>query len=196
LSGRVKYDAACRAIAEAKSVDEVMEIRDKAEAMRHYARQANNKTLEADAFEIRERAEGRLGDLIIVHKDTVGLNRGASGSIVSGSKQVPVRDIRPTLSELGIDKKLSSRSQKKAAMPREKFESYITEGRQSIQAAVEKVTKDIIKRADIVEAREAYDERKEQGGQISDLHALAAAGQPQKNPTQEEGFLRVNQARA
>jgi hypothetical protein len=59
----VKYDAACRAIAEAKAVDEVKDWHDKAEAMRHYARQAKNTQLEADAWVIKKRAEDRLGAL-------------------------------------------------------------------------------------------------------------------------------------
>jgi hypothetical protein len=46
-----KYDAACRAIAEAKSVDEVKSIRDQALDMAACAHQAGNKQLEADAAE-------------------------------------------------------------------------------------------------------------------------------------------------
>ena len=49
-------DAACKAIAEAKSVDEVKDIADKADALRLFSRQAKNKTLEVDAA---EPAEGR-----------------------------------------------------------------------------------------------------------------------------------------
>ena len=69
----LKYDTACRALAEARSADEVKHVRDAAMAMKLYARQARNKTLEADAFEIRLRAERRLGEMMEEQKRTVGL---------------------------------------------------------------------------------------------------------------------------
>jgi len=56
------------------------------------------------------RAERRLGELLVVQKETVGLNRGAQGSIVTGAKREPLKDQRPTLASVGIDKKLSSRT--------------------------------------------------------------------------------------
>lgn len=57
------YDAACRAITMAKTVDEAKNIADRSEAARVYARQAKNRTLEVDAAEIRIRAERRLGEI-------------------------------------------------------------------------------------------------------------------------------------
>jgi hypothetical protein len=60
--------------------DEAKDWRNKAEDIRAYARQANNRQLEIDAAEIRVCAERRLGELIQAQKKTVGLNRGTAGS--------------------------------------------------------------------------------------------------------------------
>ena len=50
----------------------------------------------------------RLGEMIDEQKRTVGLNQGM---LLRGTSEEP-RDTRPTLAEVGIDKKLSSRAQK------------------------------------------------------------------------------------
>ena len=65
----VKYEAACRAVAEAVSIDEAKEFRDQSEAMRAYAKQAKNKQLEVQAAEIRIRAERRIGELMAAQRD-------------------------------------------------------------------------------------------------------------------------------
>ncbi len=59
----VRYDAMCRAIAEAHAV-EVKDIRDKAMALETYARLANNTEDERRVAEIRIRAERECGELL------------------------------------------------------------------------------------------------------------------------------------
>src|SRR5262249_29855949 len=72
----IKYDAACRAIAEAKRGDEVKRIRDVSIALKEYARQARNYELEADAIEIRMRATRRMDQMRQEQKATVELAKG------------------------------------------------------------------------------------------------------------------------
>jgi hypothetical protein len=69
--------------------------------------------------------------MITAQKATVGL-RGpehSRGGGSKGSKREPLLDAPPTLAEAGIDKKLSSRAQKLAKMPEEKFEAMVGEWR-------------------------------------------------------------------
>jgi hypothetical protein len=106
----VRYDAACKALAEAVSVDEVLLIHDEARALAACARIAKNRDAEADAVVLRLRAVRRLDELRQAQKVTVGLNRGAAGGgKKTGSRGVLItpRDDRPTLASQGIDKNRS-----------------------------------------------------------------------------------------
>ncbi|MES0071882.1 MT-A70 family methyltransferase [Mesorhizobium sp. M0058] len=142
MNALVRYDAACIALAEAKSVDEVKDWRDKAEAMRAYARQAKNKKLEVDAAEIRVRAERRLGELIAGQKTTIGLNPGGRPKTSAEREQLPEP---PTLADVGIDRKLSSRAQKMAAVPEQEFESMIDDWRGRVEVENERVTVNLLR---------------------------------------------------
>jgi N6-adenosine-specific RNA methylase IME4 len=146
LPSLVRYDAACRAVAEARTVDEAKDIRDKAIAMQAYARQAKNRDLEADALEIRMRATRRLDQLRQAQKDSVGLN---AGRLRRGLSDNP-RDERPTLASQGIDKNLAHNARKLGALSDEDFERLVAEARD----AVSDVVKDAL-RAKTKEARRA-----------------------------------------
>jgi hypothetical protein len=71
------------------------------------------------------RAESRPGECIRAQKETVGLAQGKRIDLVPNENQVG----RPTLADAGIDKKLSSRAQKLAAVPEEQFESTVARWR-------------------------------------------------------------------
>jgi hypothetical protein len=140
------YDTACRALAEARSLDEVKAIRDKAVAMAAYARQAKNHDLEADAVEIRMRATRRLDQLRQAQKETVGLNRGAAGG---GEKTGPrgllknPRDFRPTLASQGIDKNLAHQARLLGALSDKKFEAVVADARDKVARAVRNAVREV-----------------------------------------------------
>lgn len=127
-----RYDAACRAVAEAMTVDEVREIAAEADARRAYARQAKNREMEVQAAEIRIRAERRLGELMAAQAETVGVHRG--GRPETGFKSNPVSmggaEKPASLAEAGIDKNLAHRARTLAAVPEEKFEKLLKDKRE------------------------------------------------------------------
>jgi len=109
-----KYDAARAALEKAHTVDEVKDIRDKAEALRVYAKQAADVDMQNWAAEIRIRAERRAGVLLKEMPKQHGA-RGA-GKKVESPRATP-------LSELGITKTQSSKWQRLADAPVSEFES-------------------------------------------------------------------------
>ena len=143
------------------TVDEVKDVRDVAVAMRAYARQAKNKELEADAWEIRVRAERRVGELIAAQRETIGLSQGGRPSRIqlcehggayggescqycrrkqTGAGADPV----PTLAEAGIDKHLADRARKLTKPDAESFEQRLQEGRSRILDVSERVRVDVL----------------------------------------------------
>lgn len=120
----VKFNEAYHAIMVAKTIDEVKEIRDKAEALRQYLRQ-QGATLEMQnaCAEIKLRAERRAG-LILAEMPK---NKGMNGTIVTDNIVLPVKDDTPTLEEIGLTKMQSHRFQSIAALPEEMFEQAIVE---------------------------------------------------------------------
>jgi hypothetical protein len=110
----IRYDAMCRAIADAFSTDEVKDIRDRAAALEHYARQARNTEAERQCCEIRLRAERRWGQLYSAGEKAKG---GRPAKTPSGSAGVS------TLHDLGVSEKQSSSWQKLGAVPDDQFET-------------------------------------------------------------------------
>jgi N6-adenosine-specific RNA methylase IME4 len=161
----VRYDAACRAIAEAKTVDEAKEIRDQTVAMKAYARQAKNKDLLADCTVIQMRAEIRVGELMEAQRAAIGLNEGAR----AGKTRVIEK---PALAAAGIDKNLAHRARTLARLPKAEQEKVIKEVGEAVRHAHHRVV-----RARVIEhEREPYSAAIGQGCTVDDLAALAASG--------------------
>jgi N6-adenosine-specific RNA methylase IME4 len=120
------YDAMRTAIVQAHSIDEVKDIRDKAEALRQYAKQAGESLDSQNRIaEIKLRAERRAGELIAEMPKAKGSDYGGKPAI-AGNRVLPSNP-PPTLSDLGISKIESSRFQAIASVPEPIFDAHITE---------------------------------------------------------------------
>ncbi len=142
------YDAACHALAKARSIDEVSQINNEAIGMKAYAKQAKNKLLEMEATEIRFIASRRIGQLIALQKATVGLATGTRGQLKGragsgGVNATPPENKLPSLLDAGIDKNLAKFARKLAKLSNAEFEAILTKRREMIAAANAKIAVDL-----------------------------------------------------
>lgn len=154
---------ACRALAEAKQIEEVIDLRDRAQAVQHYMRQRGESALAMlDAAELKLRAERRLGELLAeMPKHPGGRPTENQSHDVTG------------LSGLGIGRMDSSRWQKLASIDDEKWEEHIALKRQE----GELTTAGALRLAkELQQPGKRDDPVVENGCTVDDLHALAASG--------------------
>jgi hypothetical protein len=118
-TGLVRYDAMCRAIAQAHEVDEVKDIRDKALALETYARQAKNIDAEWRACEIRLRAERKAGQLSKRLERAQGARTDLELSPTVGRS--PTK--QDQLTAAGVSMRQAERWEKLAEVPEEQFEA-------------------------------------------------------------------------
>lgn len=109
----VKYNAARSALAEAKSVDEVKDVHDKAEAIRLYALKAKDMELVRWAAELKLDAERKGGGLL----NELGLS--------PGNPQWSQRATNARLKDFGLTKSLSSRWQLSATVSDEDYHTWL-----------------------------------------------------------------------
>jgi hypothetical protein len=125
VSNLTKYEAARAALAEARTVDEVKDIHDKAEAIRAYARLAKDPQLELDAAEIRARATRRIGEVMAIQPKAPP---GPKPEI--GLPDNPISVSRPpSYEQLGIKKHLANDARMLASLSEETFENTLAKWR-------------------------------------------------------------------
>ena len=138
-------------------------------ALKAYARQAKNKDLEADAIEIRLRAERRVGELMQAQRETVGLAPAGRPKEIGVPGTPNIRP--PTLAEAGIDKNLAKQARTLARLDDKTFETTVSDARDAVQRAV----RNVVRTVQHEHEREAYTISTAQGGTVSSLTALAAS---------------------
>jgi hypothetical protein len=123
MTNLIKYDQARLALAECRNVDEVKDIRDKSEAMRLYAKQANDTELEQWAAEIKLRAQRAIGEI------SAGLEKqqGKTELLPAGGKKFKAE----ALADAGISTSTAHRYEQLAAIPEPAVEAYIARSKEA-----------------------------------------------------------------
>lgn len=122
MTNLIKYDQARLALAECRNVDEVKDIRDKSEAMRLYAKQANDTELEQWAAEIKLRAQRAIGEI----SAALEKQKGGFGILPPGGKYKT-----EALAEAGISTSTAHRYEQLAAIPEPAVEAYIARSKEA-----------------------------------------------------------------
>ena len=125
-SSIVKMSEARKALAEAKSLDDIMQIRDIAEAARSYARVARlGLESQNEAAEIKIRAERKAGELLREMPKAQGSDYGGRTDL-DGNRELPSNP-PPTYADIGVEKMQAHRWQTIATLPEEDFEEFIND---------------------------------------------------------------------
>lgn len=120
----VRYEQARTALAECHRVDEVKDIRDKAEAMAAYARQAKDQEMILWATEIKVRAERKCGELLRAVERSPG-NR------TDRTSYEPVTKYQQALNDNGLNHMAANRFQQLASMSPDHFEAAVATAKET-----------------------------------------------------------------
>lgn len=130
------YENAKQALAEVHRVDEIKGIRDKAVAMQMYAKQAKDRELIDHATDIRLRAERRGGEILREMAQRGERDDGRGNRNPSLKSQTAT----PKLDDLGVTKTQSSRWQRLAELPEDKFEAKVSSAKDKAVASLDKAS--------------------------------------------------------
>src|SRR5579872_1142924 len=120
-------------LSRAKTLEETLDVMDKATAIAAYSRAKGANGVHQQALELKLRAERKAGQFL---KDTPKQRPGEY-------KRLHHATVQPSLREIGIDRTESSRWQKLAGIPEKKFESYLEESTKKTQNALLHLAKEV-----------------------------------------------------
>lgn len=161
----VRYNRARQALMEAKTVDEVKDVRDKAVAMQAYAKQALDPELINLATDIKMRAERMAGEMLKAMK--------AAGQRVAQGGDRKAKSQAVSLKDLGITPMQSSRWQKLSDLALADFEKRVALAQQHAVAYVDSTP----------------EERTAEKKQRRAAHEAALATQIKGLPTKQYGVI-------
>lgn len=121
MTNLIKYDQARLALAECRNVDDVKDIRDKSEAIRLYAKQAQDTEMEQWAAEIKLRAQRAIGAI----SATLEKKSSRHATLPAGGKCKA-----EALAEAGISTSAAHRYEQLAAIPEPEIEAFIASSRE------------------------------------------------------------------
>ena len=134
MSSLILWDKMKQAVVECHNIDEISSIRNQAEAYRYALRQAKESPeVIKKAEEIKLRAERRAGELLKETPKATGNQYSAMSNDTTKQK----------LNDIGISRDQSSKWQKIASIPEEKFENYIAVEKELSTAGVLKVERNV-----------------------------------------------------
>jgi hypothetical protein len=177
MNDLVKYEAACRALQEAVSAEEVMRIHVTAAGIETVARMAGDFENELRAAKLRTRAAARLGDMIAEGEanGVIAKHGGSRRRKDDQSDQNRARDLDPspaTLQEIGISNRLSARARQLSGI-----------GAQAVAAMLDRMERESRERGVVAHnvihqtlGKRNSDSRRQLARELSDCAALQPTG--------------------
>lgn len=172
------YDQARAALAAAMAstqVSTVLASREELEHLKLHARLIKDRTLLAEAIEYQMWVERRLGELLARAREAGLLREGQGRPARTSEGELPPA----TLKEIGVDKGLSMKAQRAAAMSETEFLGAVAQMRQrtaSNKAILVDPVQSHEKASELATRRAAHASRTRDGGSIADLAQMVREG--------------------
>jgi len=117
-----RYQTACTAIAECDAIDECKDWADKMEAMRSYARQQKDETLEKTVIRIKARAIRRCGELL---EEWQTSQKGGPPTKNNGTGDDTVNSQRAAAKKAGLSKRQEVQARRVAKIEKKEFDALV-----------------------------------------------------------------------